>query len=273
MKKIKLLLMCTCLLILQTGFSQEKKCCDDPACKQRAIELAARISGPAKFIKSSKTAAGNQHTLDSLQIANPAFYDNFIKTMADLVVFMNDHKQDLCFADQLPEDVSDNVFDWLIFFNDKEHPVKFPSSEFCNGWKKRFEINQGAANIFKKSMTYFASLRGYFIYTFAKKNSCGGIARLMAGPAGFIRGNLSYLTLSTRAAFRIKDIAPKNFSLGNINLFGEYNSNFKNFNYAAAGLEVELGSFGLNFSGNFDTDTHAAGFLVGLVFSNKKLKK
>ncbi len=272
MKIKKILLATIAILLFSTAFAQQPNCCDTPACKRMSEMLAVRVAGVATFVKSEQDApAKNKATLDSLKNANPELYNTLITVMQEAAAYMNSHRQGDCFMNSLPSDIYDNAYNWIIYFNDIEHPVRFPSTEFCGGWKKRFEINQGAANVFKKSMTYSGSLRGYLMYTFGKKDSCGNKIRMLLGPAVFLRGNTSYITMSTRAAFRIKDIAPKNFAVGNLNLFAEYNTNFSHFTNIAAGFEVELGPFGLNFAVNLDTKTQAAGFLAGLVFANKKL--
>jgi hypothetical protein len=272
MKGITILLLCCMILIFQNTFSQEKKCCDIPSCKLRSEELAARITGLAKFIKSKgEDKAANAQVLDSLKAANPTLFNDFIHTMKDIVTYINDHEQDLCFADRLPEDVSDNIFNWIIYFNDKEHPTKFPSTEFCSGLKKRFEVSQGAMNALRNDMAYLGSIRGYIVYTFGKKDQCGNKLRLMTGPAFFLQNKVVYSTLSSRISFRLKDIAPVPFSLGNFNLFGEYTTSFRHFEYAAIGAEVELGPLGFNLAINQNLKSHHQGFLVSIVFGNKKL--
>jgi hypothetical protein len=179
-----------------------------------------------------------------------------------------------CFSDALPATGALNVMRWInhVRFHILNVKPVFPSTEFCGGWKKRFEINQGATAFLNKTkMAYFGSLRGYLVYTFKPKNKCGGTIRLMAGPGFFLQSRNSYITLSSRLGIRLMDLKASVFSLGNINAFAGYNNNFQEFSYAEAGLEVELGPFGVNLSANYNTDNKKYGFLAGLVFGNKKL--
>ena len=121
-------------------------------------------------------------------------------------------------------------------------------------------------------MAYLGSLRGYLMYIIPGKNKCGGRLRLGAGPGFFLRSSDSYITLNTRLAVRLFDLNAANvFHLGNLNLFGGYNTNFNSFNYAEGGLETEFGPIGFNISANYNIDNKKAGFLIGIIFGNKKL--
>lgn len=270
--------MKTVVLLLFTFFfcsniivAQKPSCCDKPECRKKAELLSTKVAGMSVYLKAEQDEpVKNKATLDSLKAANPALYKDFVIIMKEAVVYMNTYKQDMCFIDNMPSDIYGNAYDWITYFNDSANPVKFPSAEFCTGFKKRIELSQGAANLFKKSMTYSASLRAYLSYTFGKKGNCGNGVRISAGPAGFLKGSNSYLALSTRAAFRLKDIAPKNFAIGNLNLFTEYNSNFDHFNFVAAGVEAELGALGFNLAVNMDTKGKSFGFLTGFFLQLKK---
>ncbi|MEI9807682.1 MAG: hypothetical protein WDO16_07280 [Bacteroidota bacterium] len=70
----------------------------------------------------------------------------------------------------------------------------------------------------------------------------------MAGPAMFLRGSTNYIALSSRIAYRLRDINPAFFPVGNLNLFGEYSTSFGNLSYGAVGAELELGFIGFNIS-------------------------
>jgi hypothetical protein len=201
-----------------------------------------------------------------------------------MVTILNDYllKEDAkfdgteCLENALPPNNARNVMCWINYIRLNILKVKpiFPSTEFCGGWKKRIEIGQGASAFMNKAQSaYLGAIRVYAIYTFQKKNVCGGKFRLMAGPALFIRGAHGYITFSSRAAFRLKDLKQSVFSLGNINLFGGYNTSFDGFNYAEGGLEVELGPIGVNVAANINTDNSKFGFLVGVFFANKKKSK
>jgi hypothetical protein len=226
-----------------------------------------------------------------------SLFEDLWNTSKAIVGFLNDPKfcsSTICFGNSLPPDLAekDNILCWIDFINDSITRVEFPSTEFCAGWKKRLEIAQGVSSFLsKKDMAYFASIRGYLIYTpfsgkeyttcegIRRRDSCGGIVRFMAGPAYYLRNRTSYLALSSRIAFRIPggDIMLNSkkglFPAGNINLYGEYNTNFHHFNYAGLGVEVELGPFGINFTGNYNLENGRPGFLMGLIFANKKSSK
>lgn len=289
MKTKALLLLLLSPLFYGNAFSQDSlrtNCCDVPACREKMEAYAVRISGIALFIGEYKRNdnEANERYLDSLKKANLPLYNNFIQTMNEILDFQDKSEDNLdrgrCFMQKLPSDVKVNVLGWKSFFGLKRHPTIFPSTEFCHGWRRRIEINQGGTNIFTKKATYLGSIHAFLMYNFAvkdkktkKKKDCGGKIRLMAGPAGYVRGNTSYLTLSSRFAYRIKDIGKAPFSLGNLNAFGGYVTSFSGFNYATAGLEAELGPFALNLAANLDTRKTYWGFDVGLVLFNNKLFK
>jgi hypothetical protein len=262
-------------LCAQTG----KTCCDNASCKQQTIEYVQRITGIVTFLGNcSDDKEVNEATLASFSTSKPELYRDLILMVKEIHKnFLSDSPKYTdagCFSDALPATGALNVMRWInhIRFHILKVKPVFPSTEFCGGWKKRFEINQGATAFLNKSkMAYFGSARAYLVYTFREKNKCGGTFRLMAGPGFFLQSRNSYITLSSRLAVRLTDLKASVFSLGNLNVFGGYNSNFQEFSYAEAGLEVELGPFGINLSGNYNTDNKKFGFLAGLVFGNKKL--
>ncbi|HEV8286280.1 MAG TPA: hypothetical protein VGQ09_18360 [Chitinophagaceae bacterium] len=268
--KYCLIILMACLFLSSTVFAQQQNCCDNIQCRQKAEGLAVKISGLVSFVgKCSNDAAANKRTLDSLKSKNEQVYNDFIKTARAVNEFIDQERQGTCFMRSLPEDESDNIFDWLAFL--KNEKPRFPSTEFCTGWKRRFELGQGAMNAFRDDMAYLGSVRGYIIYTFGKPKQCGNKLRLMTGPAFFLQNKVFYATLSSRLSFKLKDIAPVPFSLGNFNLFGEYTTSFNHFEYAALGAEVELGPFGFNLAINQNLRSHHQGFLLSILFGNKKL--
>ena len=88
----------------------------------------------------------------------------------------------------------------------------------------------------------------------------------MAGPAVFLRGSTLFGALSSRVALRVKDINPMAFPIGNINVFGEYDTSFGNLSYGAIGVELELGFLGFNLSGNNNMKTGRKGFGVDVFY-------
>lgn len=272
----------------QNVFSQDSRranCCDVADCRKKTEAYAIRIAGIALFIGESKGDKDQDKLyLDSLKKANPTLYNNFVQAMNEILSFQENTDKTLnrgpCFSATLPEDVKQKVLDWKGYFDANRNPVSL-STEFCRGFRRRIEINQGGTNIFTSKATYLGSIHAFLMYNFGTrdkktgmKKDCGGHVRFMAGPAGYVRGNTSYLTASSRIAFRLMDIKKTPFSAGNINAFGGYATNFSRFNYATAGLEAELGPIALNLAANFDTRNHYWGFAVGLVlFNNKLIKK
>lgn len=264
---------------------EKKKCCESPVCKEKAVEYAKVISGLVAYLGNCSISTEEDLRADSIILAKlqeekPEVYNDLIR----MVKLLDDYlytdiprfRGTDCFENELPQSMRRNVLCWInyIRFNVLKKVVVFPSTEFCGGWKKRFEINQGASAFLSKTdMSYLGSARFYFIYTFFKKNKCGGKFRMSAGPAYFLRSRNSYLTLSSRLAYNIKDLKANVFSLGNLNLFGGYNTNFNRFNYAELGLEVELGPFGVNLASNMNTENGKMGFMVGVFFGNKKRTK
>lgn len=278
-----ILLITTCLL---HGQQNKEKCCENESCRVKAQTLAVRITGIVGFLGKCADGdkAANLLTLERLKTNNKSVYDDFWGTTKAIIFLINDDRfrNDACFENSLPADLAEksNIMCWIGFVNDSITKPSFPSAEFCKGWKKRFEIAQGASSFLnKKDMAYLGTIRGYLIYTFRKNNldECGGGVRLMAGPAFYLRDRVSYVALSSRVAFRMKDIKadPKHdlFPLGNLNLFGEYTTSFGQFNYAGLGIEIELGPFGVNLTVNHNLENGKQGFLVGVVFSNRKFSK
>jgi hypothetical protein len=263
------------ILIAQTI----KKCCDISTCREKAGEYAVRIVGIVNYLGNcSDDQEANESTLSNFKTSHPDLYSTLILSVKELQqYFFADqpkYNDPDCFSNALPTINKSNVMRWVNhvrFHILKVKPV-FPSTEFCGGWKKRIEIAQGAAAFLNKSrMAYLGSLRGFLMYTIPGKDKCGGCLRLGAGPGFFLRSSNSYITLSSRLAVRLTDLKAEVFSLGNLNLFGGYNTNFDGFNYAEAGLEAELGPFGFNLSGNYNIDNKKPGFLIGIIFGNKKL--
>jgi hypothetical protein len=269
------------LLILLPGiiYGQTSKCCDIQACKQKADEFAVRITGIVSFLGNcSDDQEANETTLSNFKTSHPDLYQQLIVTVKELQTWFfaeqPKYSDPDCFSNALPTINKANVMRWVNhvrFHILKVKPV-FPSTEFCGGWKKRFELAQGAAAFLNKTkMAYLGSLRGYLMYTIPGKDKCGGRLRLGAGPGFFLRSSNSYITLSSRLAVRLTDLRAEVFALGNLNLFGGYNTNFDGFNYAETGLEAELGPFGFNLSGNYNIENKKPGFLIGIIFGNKKL--
>ena len=279
MKLLKHSLIILLFLLPVIIFGQTSKCCDINSCKEKAEEFAVRISGIVNFLGNcGDDQEANETTLSNFKASHPDLYQQLIGTVKELQTYFfaeqPKYSDPDCFSNALPTINKANVMRWVNhvrFHILKVKPV-FPSTEFCSGWKKRFELAQGAAAFLNKArMAYLGSLRGYLMYTIPGKDKCGGRLRLGAGPGFFLRSSNSYITLSSRLAVRLTDLRAEVFSLGNLNLFGGYNTNFDGFNYAEAGLEAELGPFGFNLSGNYNIDNKKPGFLIGIIFGNKKL--
>lgn len=267
--------------LVTSNLLHAQQCCDNAICKEKAIEYAKVISGLVNYLG---TCSGDKTTdsivLKKLEQEKPEAYSEFVRMVRilDDYLYSDDSKfkGTECFEKELAKNVAENALMWInhVRFHVLGKIPFFPSTEFCGGWKKRFEINQGSsAFLDKTNMSYLGSARAYLIYTFFKKDKCGGRFRIMAGPALFLRSRNSYLTLSTRLAYKLKDLKASVFSLGNLNLFGGYNSNFDGFNYAELGLEVELGPFGINIASNMNTGNGKAGFMVGVFLGNRKKSK
>ncbi len=278
----KIFLLLTVLITSNISYAQqEKNCCDNAVCREKAIEYAKIISGLANYLgKCTGDTTDDSKVLAKLQLDKPELYNDFIR----MVKLLNDYlykddskfKGTECFENELARTTGENVMCWInhVRFNILGIKPIFPSTEFCGGWKKRFEISQGSSAFLNKTqMTYLGSARFFLIYTLFKKNECGGKFRIMAGPALFLRSRNSYLTFSSRIAYKLTDLKANVFSLGNLNLFGGYNTNFDGFNYAELGLEIELGPFGVNLASNFNTGNKKMGFMVGVFFGNKKRSK
>ncbi|NML40142.1 hypothetical protein HHL17_23285 [Chitinophaga sp. G-6-1-13] len=277
MKNTLLLLLLCIGSIRELTAQTREKCCDNATCRAKAVSYAQTISALTKTLgKYQPQDSANEQLLTRLKQKNPQSYQDFIRVSRQTATFINDTLNGTCFSDALPDDEANNVFQWLVYMNrqDISHP-DFPSSEFCGGLEKRFELSQGAANIFSNQVAYLGTLRGYLSYTFAGAGQCGGRLRVMAGPAVFLRGNTFYTTLSTRLAVRVTDISVKKIpvGVGNLNAYTEYNTSFVHFNQVALGAELQLGPFGLNLSVNNELKSARIGFAVGIVLFHQPFKK
>lgn len=276
-KKMKTFLTTILILAAVPCFSQQMKCCDDAGCRKTANELATAISGLVIYLGDySDDQAVNKKALDDLQHSHPDVHGKLMDAEQQLINFFRDttFRHDQCFNDALPKNKTGvNISHWIQYLKNQLTDAKFPSTEFCKGAGWRIELNQGSSDFLSTSMQYLATARPFFYYTFTGKNECGGHLRIMAAPSYFLRNKDSYLAATGRISIRIKDLKATVFSLGNMNLFAEYNSNFKHLNYAAAGLEIELGPFGLDIAGNYNTDSKKPGYSIGIFFLNKKFKK
>ena len=254
----------------------QNNCCDDAACRVKSQDLAAQIIPLIHFVGETNTddASVNDSLLRKAFQKDQIRYNSFKSLIYEILRFTDDSSHDHCFKTFLTSEQYITINHWLVYFNDLKNPVSFPSPEFCQGFRTRIEINQGAANFLKNDMAFLGSVRGLVSYTFGKKESCGNRVRLLAGPAYFLQNKIGYATLNTRLAYRLKDIMVKNppVFLGNWNLFADYATSFHHFNYAGVGAEAQLGPFGVNVLANYNLDSKHLGFLFGIFLSNKKKK-
>lgn len=265
---ILVVLLNACIVLFA---QRDQPCCENAGCKAIAKNFAVRMTGLVEFLpKCGFNKDRNKAALDSLKLANPTVYKEFMKLAKETHTYFFNPKakfrNDDCFEIALPEKDRENVTCWVAYVGNLGTTLKFLSSEFCSGLKFRIELGQGATDISKKNIAYLGSVRSYFVYTPRGKDSCGNHFRIMAGPAIFFRGSTAYVALNSRIAIRMKDIRPAVFPLGNLNLFGEYSTSFGNLSYGAIGVEIELGPFGFNLSGNNNMKTGKKGFSVDVFY-------
>lgn len=250
---------------------REKKCCEDAGCKTLAKEYAIKVTGLAAYLPAaSSDNAQNKRAVDNLKQVNETIYREFMKTAKeahDLFLSIKaKFRNDGCFSESLPTDFKSNVLKWVAYVGNLGTNPRFPSAEFCYGLKVRLEIGQGTTDIGKNTTGYLGSFRSYLALIPGKKDKCGNKVRFLVGPAVFARGSNFYGVMSSRIAFRVKDISPSVFPLGNLNVFGEYNTSFGNLSYGAIGAEVELGFIGFSISGNNNMKTGRKGFAVNIFY-------
>ena len=242
-----------------------KKCCEDETCKTKAKDYATQLANLVTILpEATGDSKADQKALDSVKRVNSSGYKSFMKVALAAHYYFysveSKFRRDGCFADN----VSVNVSKWVAHVGTKA--PKFKSAEFEAGLKIRVELGQGSTDIRKNSIGHLGSFRTYLVYTFDKDPNrrdsfhLGNHIRLSVGPAIFSRSNIYYGALSSRIAVRVKDIKPMNFAIGNINLFGEYNTSFGNLSYGAIGAELELGFAGFNISVNDNLKTGRKGF-------------
>jgi hypothetical protein len=269
-----------------------QNCCNNEACHQLAIKWAEamrKVVGKVGICSQDPDSATaiNNRILFGLSKKD---YDDFWTTATATAQFINDSVKNLsilCFKSALQDDDErSNVLHWLKFVENSINKPTFASGEFCFGWKKRLEAAYGSSAFLNKAnMASLGTLRAYIVYTFknavARNDSlakCGGRVRLMAGPAYFLRNTISYMTLSSKLAFRLGhdiylDPEHSQMDVGNYNIYAEYNSNFARFNYAGIGFEVELGPIALNCVINDNIENGKPGFLIGVALFNTGFKK
>lgn len=253
----------------------QAECCSDPVCRARSQSLAA---ASIQFLElagnGSADATENGRALEKLFQNDPVRYSRFRSLIYEIIKFTDEDSHDRCFQTFLSSEQYVNIHRWMAYFNDLRNPTSFPSPEFCEGFRTRLEIGQGAAGFLASDMAYLGTIKGLLSYTFGKKRSCGNRLRALVGPAFFLRDRTAYSTLDTRLAYRISDIMIKNppVFLGNLNLFGEYVTNFQRFSYAGIGAEAQLGRFGANVSVNRSFAAKHLGFVLGVFIGNRKKK-
>lgn len=263
------------LLLCTLNVNAQLNCCDDANCRNQSQKLAGEVIPLLQFIgEGSSDAATNKKSLEKAFQTDPIRYQSFRSLIYEVVRFADDQSHDQCIKTFLSSQQYINLHRWMAYFNDIANPVSFPSPEFCEGFRTRLEIGQGAADVMTSTMAYFGSVKGFISYTFGKKESCGNHLRLLAGPALLLQNRSAYAALSTRLGYRIKDIMIKNppVFLGNWNLFGEYSTNFQKFSYAGIGAEAQLGRFGVNVMVNRGFESERYGFVFGIFIGNRKKK-
>lgn len=247
-------------------------CCETPACRQKVDDLVKRIVKVIGYIEPFNKATAKQ-SLDKLHANDPVKYMDLLHTVNEVNRYIRNVPQDECFLNAIPEDVHAKVFAWLGYFDDQTNPPDFGSAEFCSGLGRRIELSQGSAGFLSGQMSWLGGLHGYLVYTPGKKKECGNKWRIMGGPAYFLKNRFSFVAVSTRLAYRIKDLGIPPFSLGNLNVFGGLDSNLDNFNFLTIGAEAEVGPIAFNIGLNHDLYIGKPGFSIGVVVANKLFKQ
>jgi len=132
------------------------KCCDQPNCRAMAADLAAKIAGITVYLgncddPNDESPQGPARELNNLKTTRPELYDELIKAvaLADKYFFSDNatYSDIPCFTAALPGNPYKSItLCWInyIRFTVLKVTPKFPSTEFCRGWSRRLELNQGA---------------------------------------------------------------------------------------------------------------------------------
>lgn len=268
------LLLCA-LLFAAWMHTLAQDCCSRPACMQEVDSYVIPLKRILNdFIPIPSTREERIMFMDAFAHQEPANYAALRKIVFDLdKVRTKDSTWLLCFANRLlmvnagPAD--ENILRWFDFLTRQLLPNDFTSPEFRKGFGVHIDMNQGVADLGKKTQSYSFAARVLAAYTFAKKGKVsGGNWRICAGPSFYYQDNRGYLLANSRVEYRFKDLGNKLVSIGNIKLIAD--ANFGDITVYGAGAALELYFFGAQVLYQRQNKIKSNHLLLGLFYRFQK---
>jgi hypothetical protein len=256
------------------------QCCEEPACRAKAEELAREMTdvlsllGPFPAQPPSMTDVLNGVATTS----GPWRRDGLIAAF-NRVKHYRELDPDL--QDCLLNFINDlDVSNWMVYFNSLQTEVaKLPSPNFKKGWSVFAQVGAvGAADLYRDSERYSAVYGLQFGRTIGRKQE-GKERRFrwLIGASMLYQGHKTYFLASPRLEYRLSDIAPAPVNLGCLKLHAQGHFDLTDMWMADAGLAFETYTFGINVltagwqSGPADYYFNS-GFFVNLAELHEKMK-
>jgi hypothetical protein len=272
-KQVLPVLFLTICIYPQLLFAQIA-CCDDPACHDKAKQVATAIGKSVEFLGVYPGDAqlplndeGKKRYLDSLKKNNPSNYNTIKKAARQLNDWKSeDPSQKVCLNGELAKLTLDQL-KWVNYFTTAFFSSGFRSPEFRKGFGLLVHTGIGASSLFTSSER-FASLSGLLVsYTFTPKGqNTGGLVRAMIGPGLYYSATKTYLLVHPRFEFRIKDLGSDLASIGCLKLIAQGGFQ-KDIQLAGLGIGAEISRFHVQLTENYLFNDSALVLQIGLGYS------
>jgi len=228
-----------------------------------------------KFIPDPGSDDARQVYIESIQKINPALFSKAQKLVNEGNSKMNnDSKWLRCFQNEFtrinPSSQDLSTLNWFAYLA-KQTTAEFVSPEFANGFGFHIDVNQGVADVGKKTETYSFAARGLLSYTFKNfkaNKSSGGHSRVLFGISTYYQNNKFLLFANPRYEYKIRDIGNKLTSIGNLKFIAD--ANVGDTWVIGGGLGIELYNFGLQLLYQRQTNDLSSHILTGLFYRFKK---
>ena len=272
------LLVLSLLLLLRPGALLAQDCCTLPACQAQARTYGYRLAAQLKPLgKCPENKADRDAALARYQAQEPVAYASLTALVQELKAWATaEPSRNLCLAQTLNEldgsqvDVM-SVLNWTLHLAEALPVARQQSPEFCQGFAATIELNQGAADIFSRSESYFLSAQAFFLLKTlgAGRGQCGGRVRLWLG------GGLNYLdrnakgVLAGKLEYRLQDLEAANLAtLGHLKAILEPGYAFGPSSFQVlAGLGADVHLLQVQALGGYQARENRYLFSLGLVYA------